>query len=203
MVSRRASQLAKGDKRELALLDAAEGLVKEGRFAEASVADLARSVGVSRAAFYFYFSSKEDLLASVVDRAVEGFNQRIADVLAPRESADAATALRASVEAAGELWWHHSQVLIASVDLGTRIPEVYDRTQHNLAVVREPTVALLMREGRVPEASNASEADALVLALTLLSERNFYHLMRGEPSRADLRRTMDLVARIWLRAFGM
>lgn len=201
--SRRSVQLAKGDQRELSLLDSAERLVREGRFAKASVADLAASAGISRAAFYFYFASKEDLLASVLDRAVRGFNATIRDVLEPRAGVDAATALRASVDAAAELWWDHSAVLIATVDLGTRVPEVYARSQENLALVRAPTVALLLREGRVPESADPVEADELVLALTLLAERSFYHVMRGNPTRADLAVTTDRVARIWLRAFGL
>lgn len=201
--SRRSDQLAKGDRRELALLDAAEALLKAGTYATASVGDLAQAAGISRAAFYFYFGSKEDLLASVVDRAVQGFNEQISVVLEPTEGVDAASALRASVEAAGELWWNHHHVLLASVDLGTRVPDVYERTQDNLAIVRRPTVALLLRHGRVAESMDPVEADALVLALTLLAERNFYHLMRSSPSRDDLERAIDRIARIWLRAFGL
>lgn len=201
--SRRSVQPAKGDQRERVLLDTAERLLTEGRFAAASVSDLAEAAGISRAAFYFYFASKEALLATVLDRAVQGFNEQISTVLEPRDGVDAASALRSSVEAAGDLWWNHSHVLIASVDLGTRLPEVYDRTQQNLAIVRAPTVALLLRDGRVAESADPVEADALVLALTLLSERNFYHLMRGDPTRDDLARTTDRIARIWLRAFGL
>lgn len=201
--SRRSDQLAKGDQRELSLLEAAESLLKSGRYATASVTELAESAGISRAAFYFYFGSKEELLAAVLDRAVQGFNDHISAVLEPRDGIDAATALRSSVEAAADLWWDHSDVLIASVDLGTRMPEVYDRTQENLAIVRRPTVALLLREGRVPEVADPAEADELVLALTLLAERNFYHLMRGNPTKDDLARTSDRIARIWLRAFGL
>ena len=139
----------------------------------------------------------------MTSQAGPAVGERISAVLEPRDDVDGAAALRASVEAAGDLWWNHAPVLLASVDLGTRIPEVYDRTQENLAIVREPTVALLLREGRVPESADPVEADALVLALTHLSERNFYHLMRGEPSREDLVLTVDRLARIWLRAFGL
>ena len=41
----------------------------------------------------------------------------------------------------------------------------------NIAVVREPTVALLRRHGQVPE---AHDAEQLVTALILMTERTFY-----------------------------
>jgi TetR/AcrR family transcriptional regulator, ethionamide resistance regulator len=202
-MSRRGGRPSKGDQREEAILDAAERLVMAGGYASASVADLAEAAGISRAAFYFYFASKEALLASVVDRAVQGFNDRIAAVMDVPDGADPAAALRASVEAAGELWWEHSAVLCTSVELGARMPEVYQRTQENLAIVNRPTVAMLRRYGRVPEAEDPEEADALVVDLTLLSERVFFHVMREGPARDELDRAVGRIARIWLRAFGL
>lgn len=201
--SRQSAQPSKGDRRELALREAAEELLATGRFDDTPVAEIARGAGISRATFYFYFSSKEALLASVVDDAVTGFNARILAVLSPDRTSSPAAALRASVEAAADLWWEHRIVLCASVALGTMVPEVYERARVNIAAVREPTVALLMRHGTVPEAEEEREATELVTALILMTERNFYDLMRGEPSRADVDELADRLARIWLRSFGL
>ena len=196
-------RLSKGDRREQALLETGERLVGEGRFAAVSVAQLAEAAGVSRAGFYFYFASKDALLASVVERAVGEFNERIASVLAPRAGSAPGVQLRASVFAAADLWWDHRAVLLASVELGATLPEVYQRTIDNIAVVARPTVALLQRHGTVPEAADPDEAERLVMALILMTERNFHDLMRDRPARAQLDALAERLARIWLRAFGL
>jgi AcrR family transcriptional regulator len=197
----RSERPAKGDARENALLEAAERLLEAGQFADASVADLARAASISRANFYFYFASKQALLASVVDAAVGKFNNQILLALDATESP--AVSLRSTVAAAAQLWWEHRAVLSASYELGASIPEVYDRTMANLAVVRAPTVELLQRYGKVPEARDLEAATGLVAALTFMSERSFYHLMRSDPTIADRDELTERLARIWLRAFGL
>ncbi|MDP9027569.1 MAG: TetR/AcrR family transcriptional regulator, partial [Actinomycetota bacterium] len=79
--TQRAERPSKGDRRERALLDAAARLLEAGRFAGASVSEIAEEAEISRAAFYFYFASKQALLASLIDEAVSEFNARIVDVL--------------------------------------------------------------------------------------------------------------------------
>lgn len=69
----------------------------------------------------------------------------------------------------------------------------------NIAVVREPTVALLRRHGQVPE---AHDAEQLVTALILMTERTFYDLMRGTPTLAQRDALTTRLTRIWQRAFG-
>lgn len=77
-----------GDLRR-ALLDAAAGLVQERGNAEASLREIARRAGVSHAAPYRHFESKEALLAAVAE---EGFHQF-------REALEAAAAGRAPLDA--------------------------------------------------------------------------------------------------------
>ena len=200
--SARPDRPTKGDRRERALIEAAERLLGEGTFEQASVTELAQAAGISRANFYFYFVSKQALLASVIDAAVEQFNARIAGQLAPAENQPPAALIKASVEAAADLWWEHRTVLLASVELGAHIPEVYERTMSNVAVVRAPTVALLRHHGQVPEAADPDESERLVTALILMTERNFYDLMRTDPTRTDLQQLTERLTRIWQRAFG-
>lgn len=201
--AQRGERPAKGDRKEQALLDAAQRLLASGQFAAASVADIADEAELSRAGFYFYFASKQALLASVIDTAVSQFNAEIASVLAPDRVQTPVAALRATVQAAAELWWDHRAVLVASVELGATIGEVYERTMQNFSVVRAPTVALLLRAGTVPEARDPADATRLVMALLLMSERNFYDLMRGQPTLADRDQLVDRLSRIWTRAFGL
>lgn len=198
----RTERPAKGDLRERALLATAEKLLETGRFEQASVADLAEEAGISRATFYFYFASKQALLATVIDAAVSQFNAQIATVLDPRDTLDGERALRATVAAAADLWWDHRAVLVASFQLGATVPEVYERTMTNFEIVLAPTAALLERQGRVPESRDPEEAAGLVLALMLMSERTFFDLLRGPATRAQLDEVTRRLTRIWLRAFG-
>jgi AcrR family transcriptional regulator len=194
---------SKGDRRERDLLDAAGRLLAKQSFGRASVSEIAREAGLSRASFYFYFASKQALLATLVDDAVRQFNRQIASVVDPEEFSSPADAVRASVHAAAELWWNHGTVLSASVELGAALPEVYERTMANFAVVRAPSIEILRRHGNVPEAADDDSATALVTALLLMSERNFFHLMRGAPSIAERDALTLTLQQIWLRAFGL
>jgi AcrR family transcriptional regulator len=199
----RAEAPSKGDRRERDLLDAAGRLLASGSFAAASIAEIATEAGLSRASFYFYFASKQALLATLLDDAVQQFNRQIADVVGRDDFGSPAQALRATVQAASELWWDHGVVLRASVELGTAMPEVYERTMANFAVVGAPTVELLRRHGMVPEAAHDSSASALVKALMLMSERNYFDLMRGTPTLAERDSLTSTLQTIWLRAFGL
>jgi len=193
----------KGDLRERALLDAAARLLLAGTFAEVSVAGIASEAGLSRASFYFYFASKQALLASLLDEAVQHFNERIVSVVDSDQFATPADAVRATVEAAAELWWDHRTVLCASVELGSAMPEVYDRTMANLSVVGAPTVELLQRYGTVPEALDAEASEGLVSVLMLMSERSYFDLMRGDPTLAARDALTERLVTVWLRAFGL
>jgi TetR/AcrR family transcriptional regulator, ethionamide resistance regulator len=60
-----------GDDREHAILATFEQLLAERSLHEISVDDLARGAGISRPTFYFYFSSKDAVLLTLLDRMVE------------------------------------------------------------------------------------------------------------------------------------
>jgi len=199
----RAETPSKGDRRERDLLDAAGRLLANGEFGSASISEIAAEAGLSRASFYFYFASKQALLASLLDDAVSQFNGQIASVVESSGIGSPADAVRATVEAAAELWWEHGIVLRASVELGTVMPEVYERTMANFAVVGAPTVELLRRYGTVHEAHDDDAASALVSALMLMSERNYFHLMRGAPTIAERDSLTTTLQWIWLRSFGL
>lgn len=80
-----------GDDREAAILATATTLLQRRSFSEISVDDLAKGAGISRPTFYFYFSSKEAVLLSLLDplikRADTGFDGALEDMPAdPKEA---------------------------------------------------------------------------------------------------------------------
>jgi hypothetical protein len=55
----------------------------------------------------------------------------------------------------------------------------------------------------VHEAHDDDAASALVSALMLMSERNYFHLMRGAPTIAERDSLTTTLQWIWLRSFGL
>ncbi len=54
--------------RRLEFINAAEGLFNDKGFENTSIDDIVHKVGVAKGLFYYYFKSREELLAAIVDR---------------------------------------------------------------------------------------------------------------------------------------
>lgn len=72
----------KGDQREQALLDAARVLFTEKSINKVTIDELASAVGIARSGFYFYFESKQALLAALCDQVVGEIDEEMAEWLA-------------------------------------------------------------------------------------------------------------------------
>ncbi|WP_433605771.1 TetR/AcrR family transcriptional regulator [Dactylosporangium sp. CA-139114] len=78
--SRRAP--TKGDQREQALVDAARDVFREKSISQVTIDDLAGAAGIARSGFYFYFESKQALLAALVDQRLAEADLEMAEWLA-------------------------------------------------------------------------------------------------------------------------
>jgi TetR/AcrR family transcriptional regulator, ethionamide resistance regulator len=72
----------KGDQRERALLDAARAVFRDKSIGQVTIDELANAAGIARSGFYFYFESKQALLAALVDQAIGESDQEMAEWLA-------------------------------------------------------------------------------------------------------------------------
>ena len=63
------------------ILDATNGLLARYGYRKMSMTDLAREAGVGKGTLYLYFSSKEDVALSSIDRLVEKLEAREPDFL--------------------------------------------------------------------------------------------------------------------------
>ncbi len=82
------SRAATFDTQRDAMLAAAAQLFAGRGYPSASVADLARTLGVSKALLYHYYRDKEQLLFDIVDRYLDGLLALVADVRAQGLAAD-------------------------------------------------------------------------------------------------------------------
>jgi AcrR family transcriptional regulator len=198
---RRVTQKPKGDSRERELLVAARRLMEQYRFERASVSELAAAAGVSRPTFYFYFESKDALLASVIDAT----QSQIADGLdaALRAPGPPVQRLAAAIAAAGDAWWEHRTTMSAAIALAARMPTLEARMTTAMDGINAQCAELLRTHGTVPERHDRAAAEALVATLALLNERAFSHALTTAKERADLIPVQQRLLDIWQRALGL
>jgi AcrR family transcriptional regulator len=78
--SRRAP--TKGDQREQALIEAARAVFRNKSISQVTIDELAGAAGIARSGFYFYFESKQALLAALVDQRLAEADLELAEWLA-------------------------------------------------------------------------------------------------------------------------
>jgi AcrR family transcriptional regulator len=186
---------------ELAILEATEHLLATVPLHDITVAHILEASGVSRATFYFYFSSKYTvvvgLLAQIMDEiydVVEPFRARTADE-APE------SALRRSLDAATEVWGTRRAAIRATVEHFHAVPElralwfgVVDRFID--AVANE--IDRQRREGLAPQGVDSRQ---LAAGLMWSTERILYiaglGVQKDLPTEKD---TVDLLMALWIGA---
>ncbi|WP_433796098.1 TetR/AcrR family transcriptional regulator [Actinoplanes sp. CA-252034] len=78
--SRRAP--TKGDQREQTLVDAARAVFRDKPISQVTIDELATAAGITRSGFYFYFESKQALLAAIVDQGIAEADLEMAEWMA-------------------------------------------------------------------------------------------------------------------------
>jgi TetR/AcrR family transcriptional regulator, ethionamide resistance regulator len=204
MMSRRARRAQakprRGDDRERTLLATAERMLAGGEFADASVGQIAAAAGLSRPTFYFYFDSKEALLAQLVDRTVRDLVGRVTRTLAEGELAQQ---IPPALAATASIWRTHTEVMFAAVELAATVPEIgrlWSETIHETADLAAKT---LRRDSPDPPPYDDETLRRIVRALTWAVERNFYILMRNNPTEHEIAQLEDDLGTIWQRTLGL
>lgn len=189
---RRKEAPRKGDLREAAILDAAEGLLDREGVESVTVEEIANGAGISRAALYFYFGSKQEVVAALVARTMKTLladAQWVADeVDVPPEQA-----IKRAVVRTEEQWAEHGVVMRAAVDYSPFIPEVGRLWYGTVETYIEALAKVLVRAG-IPAGRGAKSAHSLATALSWATERNFYIASSGggRDLRAACLRCLEL-----------
>jgi AcrR family transcriptional regulator len=153
-----------GDVRRDALLEALEGLLAQRSFAEIDVADITRAAGVTRSAFYFYFSGKA---AAVVALLSDLFEQMVhaAGDWNFRETGTPQERLTLAITETVRLWRTHAALIVAMLDAAGSDPEarrIWRAWQNRFAQQAANRIAQERTEGR---ACGSSDADTLAAVL--------------------------------------
>jgi AcrR family transcriptional regulator len=179
-------------------MDSTRRLLETHRFASLSVSAILQEAGVARGSFYFYFSSKEDLLAALVSDAVSGGLEAAKHWTATTD--DPVSALRQGTAAGAALWREHAPVLRAIVEAAGTDPAL-DRcwrghmdafTRAALDRISADPAAQAWLEGR--------DAVAIISALTWMGERVYYLFATGTAPFENERTVVDVLTDAWTLA---
>jgi TetR/AcrR family transcriptional regulator, ethionamide resistance regulator len=197
---RSASGAGSTDLRE-AILAATAWLLADRPFGDLAVSDILAAAGVSRGTFYFYFDSKQDVLAELVRRAVAAGHEAAAPWLSgPEGPEDPAAALRAGITAGAELWRASAPVLRAIVENWRADPRLEALWTEQMQTFTDATVAQIDADPRARERLAGRDVPAIASALTWLGERLYYLAATGTPPFDDQDTLVSTLLHIWTTA---
>jgi TetR/AcrR family transcriptional regulator, ethionamide resistance regulator len=181
-----------------AILDAAERLLAEHGLADLTVADVIEAAGVSRGSFYFYFESKQAVVAGLLERIVDEIHEASLPWL-ERGDTPPERALRAAVGGSLALWRRHAAVLRSTVESWQSDPAIRNLWGEVLERFTRAAAAQIERDRDSGLAADGPPAPALAGALVAMNERSFYFAVVGTDPRSDAE-LEDALAFIWLSA---
>lgn len=193
---RRRATPTKGDLRERAILDAAEQQLAADGYDGMTVATIAQAAGITRGALYFYFGSKNEILAALVERTVAMLRTEIDDAddgVAPED------AVRQGIQWTARMWREHGTVMRAAVELSPTVPAI-DKAWRSAVVALADTMRGVVERAGVPPGPGPRDAGALAAALVWMTERVYYQAVVGGNPVDDAATTL---AHVWLTTMGL
>ena len=178
-----------------AILAATAGLLADHQFAGLAVRDILRAAGVSRGSFYFYFDSKQDVLAELVRRAVTQGHVAASPWLA--RPPDKIAALRAGTAAGAMLWRANAPVLRAIVENWRTEPRLTELWLEQMQSFTDAALAQISADEQVLKRLGGLDIAAVVGSLTWLSERLYYLAATGTPPYDNQDTLVSTLVHIW------
>jgi AcrR family transcriptional regulator len=178
-----------------ALLVATASLLANKQFAELTVGDILGAAAVSRGTFYFYFDSKQDVLAELVKRAVAQGHDAAGPWL--DQPADKVNALRAGTTAGAQLWQANAPVLRAIVENWRSDPRLTSLWLEQMQTFTDAAVAQINADPGALERLADVDIPAVASSLTWLGERLYYLAATGTPPFDDQDTLIDTLVHIW------
>ena len=194
---RRVMAPTKGELREKVILDQAEKQLIEIGPDAMTVETIATAAGLTRGALYFYFRSKNDVLAALVQRIVVELSGAVAtrDTVIPDSPREA---LLSAIALTEDLWQRHGAVMRAAVDLSPSVPVIANLWNGARDEITTSARAIVAKSD-VREDSSA-DVDDLVRILVGMTERAFYDAVTaGTP----LEQTTLAINTVWIRALRL
>jgi AcrR family transcriptional regulator len=179
--------------------EATERLMSEIPFGELSVAQIIAAAGVSRATFYYYFSSKFSVLTGLLDRAMDDVFGKIQPFVSRPEDQLPGQAIRRSISQVTRVWRDHRLVLQATSQHWHAVPELralWLRIAERFITIGTEVIDRERASGVLSPAVSSRQAAALLFWST---ERSLHIAGLGlEPSFDDETSLEDALVSMWL-----
>lgn len=194
---RRVMAPSKGEQREKAILDQTEKQLIEVGPDGMTVESIANAAGITRGALYFYFRSKNDVLAALVQRIVVELTGAVAsrEKAAPGHPQDA---IMSALELTEDLWSRHGAVMRAAVDLSPSVPVIANLWNGARDEIVD-SVQLIAIHGGVPDEPGPAGAATLCRILVGATERSFYE---GSVHARPLNEVTRGLETVWTRTLN-
>jgi len=188
-----------GDERQESILVTMEHLLEDRSFDDISIDDLASGAGISRPTFYFYFSSKDDVLLALLDRTIREVEHRVAEL--PRDfESDPEGSWRRSIAVFVDVFSAHSDVSAATTGARLRNPSVNELWSRAMSSWADYSTEVIVAERARGAAPAGIDAKDLSVALNLMNERVLTAVFTGDSPAIDRSRAVDTLSTIWLRS---
>jgi len=178
-----------------AILEATARLLADRPFVDLAVSEILGSAGVSRGTFYFYFDSKQAVLAELVRRAVAQGHAAAGPWLG--RPADPVAALRAGITDGARLWQANAPVLRAIVENWRTDSRLTGLWLEQMQTFTDATTAQITADPRARQSLAGQDIPAVASALTWLGERLYYLAATGTPPFDDEDTLVSTLLSIW------
>jgi AcrR family transcriptional regulator len=193
------SRRSRGDRQRDAIVTAVRELLQQRSFADLSVSTISERAGVARSGFYFYFDSKYAVLAVILADAMEELNKLTHDY-APREPGETPAAFaKRMVGSAAAVFASNDPVMRACVVAQNTDAQIREMMNDFQDTVMDKIVGLIGQDADARPISD--DLPALVRTLAATTAMTLTHDSAFVGRGQDPRRAVDVVERLWLRAF--
>jgi TetR/AcrR family transcriptional regulator, ethionamide resistance regulator len=186
-----------GAERERAIMQTAERLLEERSLGEISVDDLARGAGISRSSFYFYFSSKDAVVLTLIDHMVDEATQS-RDRALERLGKDPVAGWRETIRIFYRTLGSHRAVIRAASDLSATNAEARTLWAQIMEGWTVHVIERIEAERRRGAALSGAEPRALATALLQMNERVMRAIFVEETPAVAEDEVIDTLSHIWL-----
>ena len=184
---------------ELAIFEATERLLAEIPLHELSVARIIGAAGISRATFYFYFSSKFAVVSGLLARVMEEIFEVVQPFVQRQGGMSPAEAVRHSLEGAIALWKSHRPAMRAIHEHWNTTPELRSMWISVVERFTDAVAAELDRERTAGIAPAGAGSRQIASALLWGTERCLYVAGLGvDPDLPDEEQTLEALVALWV-----
>lgn len=193
-----ADRVRKSEQTRRRLLEVLEDLLHEQPLDQVSVNDVAAAAGMRRTGFYFYFSSKEVAVATLLDELYDETFAGAADFLT--HSRDRRKALRDAFDHMWKLWCQHRALMLAVLDARDKDREAAGIWESWLGRFVAPVAAFIEGDRASGLAPEGPPADMLLTLLLAMNVDCLQRMLRAETSADDADAQIDALTTVWIRS---